>query len=334
MSARIQAVTMAEIAAKAGVSKATVSRVLGGSSLIGDEVRAEVELIAEELGYVRREVKRHGERSILTVKLVLPPTTNRTARLFYSFGDLVEGLRRGVAPAGVNLIVENSGGGFEPYPHKKGGEVEAFVFAFHAPSAGVRKKVEKAGGVMVVLNRLVSGTRQVISDHGQAMGLIAGHLAERGVSGGCCFVGYEGIEDVVAARVEGFEAGCRVAGIGFERERDVWIAESPEGITGEELKARFERGVRTFVGVNDVAGSLLLQHARAEGYRVPEDVRVTGCDNAAVRGVTVPLLTSVDLSMRDLAEEAGKLIYAEVVDGERRSEEVFVKGSLLEGQTT
>ena len=57
---------MAKIAELAGVSKATVSRALGGSSLIGDDVRAHVGKVADELGYLRRTQKGHAERSILT----------------------------------------------------------------------------------------------------------------------------------------------------------------------------------------------------------------------------------------------------------------------------
>ena len=89
---------MAAIAEKAGVSKATVSRALAGSTLIGEAAREQVELTARELGYIRRSVKRPRERIILTVKLVLPPEGNRSARLFYSFTDLVEGLQRGLSP--------------------------------------------------------------------------------------------------------------------------------------------------------------------------------------------------------------------------------------------
>jgi transcriptional regulator with XRE-family HTH domain len=52
MSGAVGKVTMAKVAEKAGVSKATVSRAIGGSMLIGEDVRLHVESIAKELGYV------------------------------------------------------------------------------------------------------------------------------------------------------------------------------------------------------------------------------------------------------------------------------------------
>ena len=61
---------------------------------------------------------------------------------------------------------------------------------------------------------------------------------------------------------------------------------------------------------------------------------MTGCDNAPIRDVTVPLLTTVDLSIRQLAEEAGRSIYLEVVEGAVRKRAILVKGTLLTGQST
>ncbi|MGB1888015.1 MAG: LacI family DNA-binding transcriptional regulator, partial [Akkermansiaceae bacterium] len=119
MSGAVEKVTMAKVAEKAGVSKATVSRAIGGSMLIGEDVRLHVESIAKELGYVRRSQKRHAERSILTIKLVLPPAKERSTQLFYNFMTLTEGLREGLLPSVANLIVETSSDKYRPFPHKK-----------------------------------------------------------------------------------------------------------------------------------------------------------------------------------------------------------------------
>ncbi|MDE0825457.1 MAG: LacI family DNA-binding transcriptional regulator [Akkermansiaceae bacterium] len=334
MAEKNSKVTMEEIAQKAGVSKATVSRALTGSSLIGDEARGKVEKVARGLGYVKKEVRRQGERGILTVKLVLPPKGGRTSQLFYSFTDLVSGLKAGLRPAEVNVLVDTGGSGYVPYPHKKGGEVDAFVFAFHRPTGRVLGELEEQGAAAMVLNRMVRGVRYVVSDHMDAMRQLARHLAERGVKGDCCFVGYEGIDDVMHARLAGFGEGCEEAGIAFDEVDDLWMAESPEEVRAKELKKLYDRGVRTFVGVNDVAGSMLVQQARELGLKVPGDVRVTGCDNAPMVGVTVPRLTTVDLSMFALAKVAGQSLYAEVIDGEVDGGRVLVGGKIKEGKTT
>lgn len=327
-------VTMDEVAREANVSKATVSRALGGSNLIGEEARSRVEKAARKLGYVRKSVRRPAERGIITVKLVLPPSKIRTARLFYSVYDLVEGLKEGLSPSTANVLVEVGGSAYEPFPHKKGGEIEAFIFAFHRPSAGVIAQLKERGIPMVVLNRIVRGVDHVVSDHRAAMADIARHLAAHGVRGGCCFVGYRGIEDVVRERLRGFALACREEGIRFDEEKHFWLAEGPEDITARGITKRVRRGSTVWVGVNDVAGSLLLQHLRELGYQVPTEMRVTGCDNALMRGVTVPLLTTVDLSVELLAKEAGRALQNELVSGKKMARRILVKGEFLEGQST
>lgn len=327
-------ITMEQVAELAGVSKATVSRVLGGSSLIGDTVREQVQKVADELGYIRRNQRRHARRSILTIKLVLPPATNRIAQLFYSLMDLIDGLRSGLQPSAANIIVETTASDYQPFRHKKGGEVDAFVFAFHRPGAEVLNEIRRNDVACIVLNRMVRGVRQVVSDHRHALGLIAGHLVERGVTGRCCFVGYQGIDDVLRARLQGFAEGCRKSGIVFDSKLDLWIAPNPQEILVAEVKRWLALGITTFVGVNDVVGAILLQHVRGLGLRVPEDIRITGCDRGPVRGITFPRLTTVELSMFDLAEKAGKSLHSEIVERSETERALLVKGKLLIGEST
>ena len=334
MSTSTKKVTMAEVAERAQVSKATVSRALAGSTLIGPEVRQQIEEIAEELGYVRRKVRRHGERCILTVKLVLPASTNRTRNLFFSLNDLVDGLRQGLSPAGANVIVETSSSNFEPFPHKKGGEIEAFVFAFHRPTAAVLETIQSNGAKVVVLNRVMKNVQQVINHHRQAMDLVADHLFERGIKGKCCFVSYKGIEEVTRARLTALNNAFERLQVPFDKEHDVWIADSPEDVNEDGLKSRVGAGFKTFVSVNDVAGAFLLQHARSLNLNPPEDLLITGCDNSPLRALTIPPLTSVDLSMHNLAREAGKALYQDIIEGQTVKPLLKVRGKLLPGGTT
>jgi len=327
-------VTMSKIAEKAGVSKATVSRALGGSSLIGAQVRAHIEQVSQELGYVKKNQKRHAVRSILTIKLVLPAEEQQSTQLFYSFMNLTDGLRDGLLPSGANIIVETYREGYRPFPHKKGGEVDAFVFAFHHPSSEVLAEIQERGAACVVLNRIVRGVRQVVSDHRDALSQVAAHLADRGVKGSCCFVSYSGIDDVRRARVEGFAKGCSEYGIDFDLEHDSWTVGTPKDFTREAVKELYDRGVRTFVGVNDVVGIILMQQLRALDLRIPEDVRVTGCDCGPIHGITYPRLTSVDLSVRTLAKEVGRSLQAEIVEKCKAEDVLLIKGDLIVGETT
>jgi LacI family transcriptional regulator len=334
MGKTVEKVTMAKVAEKAGVSKATVSRALGGSMLIGEDVRSHVEAIAHELGYIRRSQKRHAERSILTIKLVLPPAKERSTQLFYNFTTLADGLREGLLPSVANLIVETSSDDYRPFPHKKGGEVDGFVFAFHRPSSCVVDEIQETGAACVVLNRMVRGVRHVVSDHHDAMKQLAGHLAGCGVRGGCCYVYYGGFGDLTRARLNGFAEGCLEHGIEFDPPADQSKVEGPSGITTDHVKELYDRGVRTFVGFNDVVGIILMQQLRSLGLQIPGEVKVTGCDCGPIHEISHPKLTSVDLSIFKLAREVGRSLQSEIVEREKTANVLLIRGALLVGETT
>ncbi len=327
-------VTMTQIAEKAGVSKATVSRALGGSSLIGEKVCAHVEEIADELGYVRKAQKRHAERSILTIKVVLAEPIHQGGQLFYDFMTLINGLREGLLPSCANVIVDTYGDDFRAFPHKKGGQIDAFIFAFHRPSSEVIREIRERGAACVVLNRIVRGVRHVVSDHYDALGQIAEHLADRGVKGNCCFVSFRGIEDVSNVRARGFADGCEKHGIAFDPEKDCWTAGTTLDITKEGVRDQYEKGVRTFVGMNDIVGVILLQQLRELDLRIPEDVRVTGCDRAPIHAMIYPKLTTVCLPIHELAKEAGRSLQSEIMQKQVAKNALIVKGKLLIGETT
>lgn len=325
---------MAQIAEKAGVSKATVSRALSGSSLIGEAVCHHVEKVAADLGYVLKSQKRHAERSILTIKVVLTEPIHHGAQLFYDFNTLLKGLREGLLPSCANILIETYDQDFCPFPHKKGGQVDAFVFAFHRPSSEVIREIRERGAACVVLNRIVRGVRQVVSDHHDAFVQIAEHLAGRGVRGDCCFVSFRGIEDIANVRARGFAEGCKKHGISFDSSTDYWTAASTLAISVEAVKELYDKGYRTFVGMNDIVGAILLQQLRRLDLRIPEDVRVTGCDQAPLHAMIYPRLTTVCLPICELAKEAGRSLQKEIMHKREAQNTLVVKGKILIGETT
>ena len=247
---------------------------------------------------------------------------------------LTEGLREGLLPSVANLIVETSSDKYQPFPHKKGGEVDGFVFASHRPSGRVLSEIKERGAPCVVLNRMVRGVRHVISDHQDAMKQLAGHLAERDVSGSCCYIFYGGFGDLTRARLNGFSEGCLEYGIDFDPSADQSKVESPSGITTDHVKALYDRGVRTFVGFNDVVGIILIQQLRSLGLKIPDDVRVTGCDCGPIHEIAHPKLTSVNLSVFELSREVGRSLQSEIVQREKSMNTLLIKGELFIGETT
>jgi DNA-binding LacI/PurR family transcriptional regulator len=279
-------------------------------------------------------VRRQRERAILTVKLILPRHESGLKRLFYDFSELADGLRAGLAPCEVNLLTDVVRRGYDPYPHKKGGEIDAFVFAFHRPAGRVVREIRERGAGVVVLNRTMRGVPHVTWDNRDGMRQLAEHLAQRGVAGKVVFLGYEGIEDVFDERLAGFAQGAKASGIEFSRGRDTAMVVSPEGLDAGEVRAFLRGGVTTFVCVNDVLAVVVLQALQAMRISVPDQARVTGVDDSPVRSLVRPALTTVSMPVAELARRAGEQLQAALVDQEDLPPSLRLQGSLLIGQTT
>lgn len=100
--------TIKDVATKAGVSIATVSRVLNNSPCVNEETRLRVKAAVDELGYQRNEVARSLKvRSTRSIGILAPEFTN-----FY-FMEVVEAIGRVLAENGYSIIVASSSGSVE-----------------------------------------------------------------------------------------------------------------------------------------------------------------------------------------------------------------------------
>src|SRR5690554_2881079 len=95
-------VKMAEIAARAGVSIPTVSKVLNNRPGVSDATRARVEQIVSDAGYERRS---KGALDTGLIDIVLPGLDTQWA------ADLMRGAHLEAAAAGIDLVVSTTGGG-------------------------------------------------------------------------------------------------------------------------------------------------------------------------------------------------------------------------------
>lgn len=326
--------TIYDVAEVAGVSTATVSRVMKGSRLIGEQSSKKVLRAAKTVGYAPKRVRRQRERSILNVKLILPRHRSGLKRLFYDFSELADGLREGLAPCEVNLMTDVARRGFDPFPHKKGGDIDAFVFAFQRPAERVVREIRERGAGLVVLNRSVPDVPHVTCDNRDGMGKLAAHLAGQGVTGKVAFLGYEGIEDVFAERLAGFHEGAREWGIAFAQEGEVWSYSSPEKMRAAEVREVLDSGATTLVCINDVLAVVVLQSLQELGVKVPEEVRVTGFDDSPVRSLVRPAITTVSMPVAALARHAGRQLQAALVDQEEFPPSARLSGRLFIGETT
>lgn len=325
--------TIDDIARELGISSATVSRALNGSRLVGEKVRAKVAAVAERIGYEKRSIRRHRGRAILSVKLVLPFHAEPERALFYDFAALIEGLRRGFTQCGLNLLCEVNSPDFEPYPHKKGGDIDAFVFAFQRPSQQALNSLREHGTPFVVLNRAIPGLPCVASDHSAGMLDLLDHLRSTMGEIRPRFLSIEGLGQIHEERLDGFEQACLRRKLPFDRAKDCVVMPDIASIQSAKVAAA-AKGANVLVCVNDIVGTVVLTELDRLGISVPGEIAVTGFDDSPVRRLSRPLLTTVSLPVEELARYAATRLQAEIVENQAPAALLRVAGQLVPGEST
>ncbi|GAA4714432.1 LacI family DNA-binding transcriptional regulator [Phytohabitans rumicis] len=283
---------LTEVAKKAGVSEATVSRVLNGREGVSEATRAAVLTALDVLGY-ERPSKLRGERARL-VGLVLPELQNP---IFPALAEAVTGalVQRSLSPI---LCARTIGGVSEVdfidmlLEHQVSGVIFAGGNYAMADSTQDHYRMLRERRLPVVLvNAGVAGLGfpSVSTDDAVAVEQAYAHLASLGHTRLGALLGPE---DHVPSRrkLDAFEAAAKASpGVTAEVERTSF---SMEGARAAATRLA-ERGVTGILCASDVLALGAIRAVRRLGRRVPEDVSVIGFDDSAFMTCTDPPLTTV-----------------------------------------
>src|ERR671933_299461 len=118
--------TLEAVARRAGVSRATVSRVVNGSPTVAEAIREAVNRAVAELGYVPNQ----AARSLVTqrtdsIALILPETANRVFSDDLFFPAIIRGVSAELEAANKQLVLMMAGSA------KSHGRVERYAVAGH-----------------------------------------------------------------------------------------------------------------------------------------------------------------------------------------------------------
>lgn len=317
--------TLESVALHAGVSRATVSRVVNGSTRVAEDSRAAVLRAIEELGYVPNQ----AARSLVTQRtdsfaLVLPEEPGRV----FSDDEFFQGVVRGVgqeleeADKQLVLMMARSPAGrdrierFALARHVDGVMVASMHGADPLPAALARM------GIPVVCNERLLGSASLPSvlpyvgvDNAGGAALAVRHLLR---SGRTRVATVAGPQDMVAGidRLTGYRTALREA----RREPAVASGDFTQesgAVAMRELLAREPELDAVFVA-SDLMGLGVLRALRQAGRRVPEDVAVVGFDDVQAARYADPPLTTVRQPIaeigRRLARQLLRLAAGEAVE--------------------
>ena len=316
-STRPASPTLDEVAVLAGVSRATVSRVINDSPRVSPEAREAVQAAVAELRYVPNRMARSlVTRRTDTIALVLnEPNTQVFSDPF--FASIVRGLSATLADTDLNLVLLTARDEREQEKvgrYARQGHVDGVILMSVHSDDPLPDILAVAGVPLVLCGRPFDGREVAYVDADNSGGAVVAteHLLGTGRRR---IATVTGPLDMIAGvdRYAGWRQALTAAGV--EPDPDL-VAEGDFTEAGgrramEELLARAPDLDGVFVASDPMAAGAL-RALRAAGRRVPEDVAVVGFDDAAVAETTDPPLTTVAQPLADMTPLLTELLMRQI----------------------
>lgn len=327
--------TIADIAVRAGVSKATVSRVLNDRAEgVGAETRARIRAILEATGFqpsaMARGLKTGHSRSI---GLIVPDVTNPFHPL------LVSGAEQTLSAAGYSLFLCNTGSD----PAKQGDTIRVLidkrVDGVILDSVGLHAEAQvrllERAGVPVVLLDCVIGRRAerygVFLDNRDGVRQAMEFLFRRADRRLVFITGPDNVSQSIERR-RSVEALKRAWRLGDDRltilEGDFSL-ERGCALTGELVRLSGRPlPFNAIFAANDMMALGALKALRQAGVATPDEVEVIGYDDIPFARLVDPPLTTVAQPAREMGAASAELLLALIAGQRPRRKTVVMKPQL------
>lgn len=309
--------TLLDVARRAGVSTATVSRCLNAPDRVVEETRKRVMAAVRELGYSPNfSARALAAKRTNTFGAIIPTMENAIfARGLQAFQ---EELRR----SGITLLVASSA--YRPALEEEqvralvARGADALLLIGHHRDPAIYEFLDRRGvPVLVSWAYDPAAPKPSIGfDNRRAMAGLARHVIRLGHRRVGVISAEQAFNDRASERVAGIRAAMTEAGLD---PKSLLIVETPYHIeNGREAFRRLMRAPVSPTAVicgNDVLAVGALQMAEEMGIDVPGAVSITGFDDIELATVVRPALTTVHVPHRQMGRDAARMLVGMLSDG-------------------
>jgi DNA-binding LacI/PurR family transcriptional regulator len=326
--------TLEQVAELAGVSRATVSRVINGQPRVSRQTRLAVERAAARLGYVPNR----AARSLVTrrndsIGLVIPEPTEQ----FFNdpfFPHLVRGITEGLAEPGVQLVL------FMPQSREEearlsdylaGGHVDGVLLVSLHGLDNLPVGLKRQGIPVVLCGRPLDAAdlSYVDADNRRGAMQAVDHLVAQGRR---VIATVAGPQDMCAGidRLDGYRRALQDAGRELSGDLEEVGDFSYEGGQAA-MHALLERrpDIDAVFVTSDLMALGAMNVLRAQGRKVPDDVAVMGFDDSPVGRTASPSLSTIRQPTELMGREMTRLLLQMIASGDQRSQQLILGTELI-----
>ncbi len=322
--------TIVDVARRAGVSKSTVSLVLGGSSLVAESTRERVTDAMAELSYVYHR----GAATLRGAKSgVLGMIINDLSNPFYV--ELAIGIEQACQGGAFSPFLANSAE--DPIRQQdviKSMREHGAAGLVLAPAIGTSLSDVKplvAGLPVVQVMRRLPGLKAsfVAPENREGARKATAHLIESGHTR-IAFIGGTNSLFVREERLTGYRLALEGAGIPLD---ESLVIETMNNYSGGGAAApqllNLHEPATAALCFNDVVAIGLIRALTQAGVAVGRDFAVIGFDDIEEAKHMLPALTSIAVNARSLGSRAAQLLMRQIAIGDFEPEMVLCPTSLI-----
>lgn len=336
-------VTLGDLAARLGISAATVSRALNGRGGVSRELQEEILRVASDAGYVtpsaRRSPHKAASGAAPVVGVIVPELDNPVFPAFASVMTtmLVEsGYLPMLCSQSVPGVSEDTWLSLLTAHGARGAIVVSGMHADTRARTARYDRLRHAGMGLVLINghRPELDASFVSVDDAFAVGLAVDHLVSLGHRRIGLALGPERYVPVIR-KTEGFRRALTRHGDAVDPEplitNSIFSLEGGFLAVGELL----DQGATALICASDVMALGAIRAARSRGLDVPNDVSVVGFDDSHFSAHIDPALTTVRQPVRAMATTAVNALIEELRNGvHTTSELLFTPELVVRGSTS
>lgn len=335
MNEKVAIPKLDDVARKAGVSTATVSRCLNAPDRVAKATLDKVMQTVEDLGYTPHFGARvMAAKRSTTIGAIIPTMENAI------FARGLQAFQEELHNRGYTLLVSSSA--YQPEIEKEqirtlvARGADALLLIGHDREPEIYEFLKRRN-VPVLVAWTYSPDKNIPSigfDNCSSMRALAEKVIAFGHRNIAMISGKAKGNDRAYHRIKGVKDAMVQNGMGAEAliviETDYGIQHGEDAL--KELLAGPNRPTAVICG-NDVLAAGALRHANNIGLRVPDDISITGFDDIEIAGIVSPALTTVHVPHREMGRKAATAL-ANMVEGldgassEKLEARLVLRGSL------
>lgn len=304
-----QTITIYDVAREAGVSMATVSRVVNGNPNVKPSTRKKVSDVIDRLNYRPNAVARGlASKKTTTVGVIIPDVTN----LYFS--SLARGIDDIASMYNYNIILANSDGDTEKEKRVLNTvlaqQVDGVIFMGHEVNEEVRREIDLTDTPVVLAGTIDEENElpSIVIDYEKAIKDATNLLIENG-NDNVVLLGLDIDATKQNANKLGFRQALEEADMTYDESKVIRLSPDRNFLEGVEVADRvLETGATGAVVEDDRLAIVLLNELFEKGLSIPEDFEIISSNNSPLVDIARPKISSVTQPLYDLGAVAMRLL--------------------------